>query len=72
MPLFLLGESYGGKYVSALGYKLMTEAKNKGIITGLKGIIIADGFNAPWKIFSEVGNHAFSMGLLDYQERMHI
>lgn len=50
----------------------MTEAKNKGIITGLKGIIIADGFNAPWKIFSEVGNHAFSMGLLDYQERMHI
>ena len=52
--------------------RLITEAKNKGIITGLKGIGIGDGFTAPFTIFSELGNHAFSLGLLDYQERIHI
>ena len=47
--------------------RLLEEQKNKGVITGLKGIGIGDGFTAPFKILSELGNHAFSMGLLDYQ-----
>ena len=66
-PLYIFGESYGGKYAPALGLRLINEAKNKGVITGLKGIGIGDGFTAPFTIFSELGNHAFSMGLLDYQ-----
>lgn len=66
-PFFIFGESYGGKYAPALGVRLLEEQKNKGVITGLKGIGIGDGFTAPFKILSELGNHAFSMGLLDYQ-----
>jgi len=35
----------------------------------LKGVGIGNGFNAPMRIFSELGNFAFSMSLVDYQER---
>jgi hypothetical protein len=50
----------------------MEEKRNRGMITGLKGVGIGDGFNAPIKILEELGNYAFSMSLLDYQERIRI
>ena len=68
-PIYLFGEGYGGKYVSAIASKILTESKNGGVIKGLKGVGIGNGFNAPMRIFSELGNFGFSMSLLDYQER---
>jgi hypothetical protein len=41
-------------------------------LTGLKGVGIGDGFTAPYDILSEVGNWAFHLSLLDYQERMKL
>lgn len=45
---------------------------NNGFLTGLKGVGIGDGFTAPYEILSEVGNWAFHLSLLDYQERMKL
>lgn len=38
----------------------------------MKGVGIGDGFTAPYDILSEVGNWAFHLSLLDYQERMKL
>lgn len=38
----------------------------------MKGVGIGDGFTAPYEILSEVGNWAFHLSLLDYQERMKL
>lgn len=38
----------------------------------MKGIIIGNAFTAPYEILSEVGNYAFHLSLLDYQERMKV
>lgn len=43
-----------------------------GFLKGLKGVGIGDGFTAPYDILSEVGNWAFHMSMLDYQERMKL
>ena len=51
-PLYIFGQSYGGKYAPALAANLIDEAKNKGRITGLKGIAIGSGFTSPFAIFS--------------------
>lgn len=47
-PLFVVGESYGGKYASAISEKILREAKNGGFLTGLKGVAIGDGFVDPY------------------------
>ncbi len=38
----------------------------------MKGVGIGDGFTAPYDILSEVGNWAFHLSLMDYQERMKL
>lgn len=69
-PLFIFGESYGGKYAPAIAEKIkFEEVHNKGFLTGLKGVAIGDGFVHPYDILSQVGEYAFNLGLLDYQER---
>ena len=67
-PLFVFGESYGGKYAPAIGYKILEEAKDhQGFLTGLKGVAIGDGFTSPYSTLSMMGEYAYNMGLLDYQ-----
>lgn len=69
-PLIIFGESYAGKYAPAIGEKIKWEAvHNQGKITGLKGVAIGDGFTHPYKILTQVGEYAFNLGLIDYQER---
>jgi hypothetical protein len=38
-------------------------------LKGLKGVAIGDGFTNPGAIFSQVGEFAYNLGLMDYQER---
>lgn len=48
----------------------MREAQdNNATITGLKGVAIGDGFTNPSAILSQMGEYAYNLGLLDYQER---
>jgi carboxypeptidase C (cathepsin A) len=72
-PFVIFGESYGGKYAPAIGEKILREAQdNKGFLTGLKGVAIGDGFTHPGFILSQVGEFAYNLGLIDYQERSTI
>jgi vitellogenic carboxypeptidase-like protein len=72
-PLFIFGESYAGKYAPAIGSKIKSEQlKNAGKITGLKGVAVGDGFTHPAFILSQVGEFAYNMGMIDYQERSMI
>jgi carboxypeptidase C (cathepsin A) len=48
--MYIFGEGYAGKYASALGVKIIQEKANGGIMTGLRGIGIGNGLNAPLKI----------------------
>lgn len=51
----------------------MREARdNNGFLTGLKGLGVGDGFTEPYTILSQMGEFAYNMGLLDYQERAKI
>jgi vitellogenic carboxypeptidase-like protein len=68
--LFIFGESYAGKYVPAIAEKIKKEQQdNNGFLTGLRGIAIGDGFTNPHAILTEVGEYAYNLGLIDYQER---
>ena len=71
-PLFIFGESYAGKYVPAIGEYIVKQKETGGFLTGLKGVGIGDGFTHPYDILSEVGNFAFHLGLIDYQERIAV
>jgi hypothetical protein len=35
-------------------------------------VAVGGGFNNPMKILMEMGNYAFSIGLLDFQERVRM
>lgn len=41
-------------------------------MTGLKGVAIGDGFTMPYLILTEVGEYAYNLGLIDYQERAKV
>lgn len=72
-PLIIFGESYAGKYAPAIGQKIKHEQiQNQGKITGLKGVAIGDGFTHPYFILTQVGEYAYNLGLIDYQERQMI
>lgn len=71
-PLFIFGESYAGKYVPAIGAKIVRDKMNGGFLKGLKGVAIGDGFTHPFNILAEVGGFAFNLGLIDYQERAKV
>ena len=70
--LFIIGESYAGKYVPAIAMEIMERKKNGGVIRGLKGVSIGDGFTHPYDILAEVGAFSYNVGLLDYQERSRV
>lgn len=71
--LIIFGESYAGKYVPAIAEKIKREQQdNKGWLTGLRGIAIGDGFTMPYTILTEVGEYAYNLGLIDYQERSKV
>lgn len=69
----VFGESYGGKYAPAIGEKILREQQdNQGFLTGLKGVAIGDGFTHPYNILTQVGEYAYNLGLIDYQERTKV
>lgn len=70
-PFFLTGESYAGKYVPAIGYKIHSmgdAAKKSGI--NLQGFAIGDGFSDPRHMF-DYGDYLYQVGLVDEIQRDH-
>jgi carboxypeptidase C (cathepsin A) len=68
--LIIFGENYAGKYVPAIAIKIRREQQDHGgFLTGLRGIAIGDPFTQPFDIMTEIGEYAYNLGLIDYQER---
>ena len=65
-PLYIFGQEYAGKFAPAIGAMI----HDKGGFPGLRGVAIADGLTNPYDILSEMGNYAYHMSLIDYQERI--
>ncbi|XP_054157691.1 venom serine carboxypeptidase-like [Oppia nitens] len=63
---YITGESYAGKYVPALAYKIHTEGKASNI--NLKGISIGNGISDPLIQFA-YGEQLFQLGLIDENQR---
>ena len=69
---YLTGESYAGKYIPAVAYKIHHEghrAKLAGI--NLQGLAIGDGWTDPRNQGTQYGEYLYQIGLLDEQQRLH-
>ncbi|KAI1289754.1 putative serine carboxypeptidase CPVL [Halotydeus destructor] len=63
---YVTGESYAGKYVPAIAYKIHTEGKNAKM--SLKGISIGDGLCDP-ETQGDYASFLYQVGLLDENQR---
>mgnify|MGYP002715439822 FL=1 len=63
--LYITGESYAGKYVPSIAYKIHSEGSNSGL--NLKGIAIGDGLCDPESML-DYGDFLFQIGLIDEKQ----
>ncbi|XP_054157696.1 venom serine carboxypeptidase-like [Oppia nitens] len=63
---YITGESYAGKFVPALAYKIHTEGKASNI--NLKGIVLGNGLTDPITQFV-FGEQLFQLGLIDENQK---
>ncbi|XP_024389236.1 serine carboxypeptidase-like 50 [Physcomitrium patens] len=73
-PLYITGESYGGKYVPALGYYVMAKSRRLLFKTEqppyeLRGIAIGNGLTHPIVQVQTYGATAYYMGLIDKEQQ---
>jgi vitellogenic carboxypeptidase-like protein len=67
-PLYIFGESYGGKYVPNIAKYIveMNDFSSNDTDINLAGIGIVDGFTSPLNTAQELGMYAFNLGMLDF------
>jgi vitellogenic carboxypeptidase-like protein len=65
---YLTGESYAGKFIPAIGYKLHTMANTSNI--NFKGIAIGNGFIDPINML-DIGSFLYKIGLIDENQLQH-
>ncbi|CAL8070522.1 unnamed protein product [Orchesella dallaii] len=67
---YIAGESYGGKYVPSIAYKIHLENLRKSRHTklNLKGIMIGSGYSDPITQ-NEYGDYLYNLGLIDKNQR---
>lgn len=67
---YATGESYAGKYVPAISYKIHQENQGSPAVKiNLKGVIIGDGLCDPESMFPAYAPFMFNVGLLDENQR---
>jgi vitellogenic carboxypeptidase-like protein len=66
-PFYVTGESYGGKYVPAIVYKIHVENPQAKVKINLKGMAIGDGLVDPYNEW-DYGPVMYQVGLIDEQE----
>jgi vitellogenic carboxypeptidase-like protein len=70
---YVTGESYAGKYVPAIAYRIHLENQgNPKVKINLKGVAIGDGLVDPVNMFGGYGDLMFQFGLVDENEKAHI
>lgn len=65
---FVSGESYAGKYVPAVAYKIHTNNEKKQQKINLKGIAIGNGLSDPENMLN-YGDYLYNIGLIDANAR---
>ncbi|CAF4082433.1 unnamed protein product [Rotaria sp. Silwood2] len=66
-PFYVTGESYGGKYVPAIVYKIHMENPQAKVKINLKGMAIGDGLIDPYNEW-DYGPAMYQFGLIDEQQ----
>jgi len=67
-PFFVTGESYGGKYIPAIAYKIHQENPTAKLRIPLQGVAIGDGLSDPiYQI--DYGNFLYNVGLIGAGDR---
>ncbi|XP_064401479.1 probable serine carboxypeptidase CPVL [Halichondria panicea] len=70
---YLTGESYAGKYVPAIGYKIHTEnMNNPAVKINLKGLAIGDGLCDPENMMNAYADLVFQFGMVDENQAAYI
>ncbi|GAB6021027.1 hypothetical protein CHUAL_003664 [Chamberlinius hualienensis] len=68
LDFYVTGESYGGKYIPAVTYKIMQENPSASLKINLKGFAIGDGWTDPVTQF-DYGDYLFNVGLINEEQR---
>ncbi|GAB6021025.1 hypothetical protein CHUAL_003662 [Chamberlinius hualienensis] len=68
LDFYVTGESYAGKYIPAISYKIMQENPSATLKINLKGFAIGDGWIDPVKQLN-YGDYLFNIGLINEQQR---
>ncbi|CAH1237866.1 CPVL [Branchiostoma lanceolatum] len=69
---YITGESYAGKYVPALSYKIHMENPTAKFKVNFKGIAIGDGLCDPLTQYAKLPEFLYHIGLLDEPQRRRI
>eukprot|EP01116_Phalansterium_solitarium_P008793 TRINITY_DN2275_c0_g1_i1.p1 TRINITY_DN2275_c0_g1~~TRINITY_DN2275_c0_g1_i1.p1 ORF type:complete len:469 (-),score=183.36 TRINITY_DN2275_c0_g1_i1:252-1658(-) len=73
VDFYVAGESYAGKYIPAIGYKILQEnGNNPTVPINLKGLSIGDGLCDPITQVTAYADFAFQTGLASEPERDHM
>lgn len=68
-PFYATGESYAGKYVPAISYKIHTENPTAKVKINFQGMAIGDGLCDPESMMGEYATFMYNIGLLDEKQR---
>ncbi|CAF3480668.1 unnamed protein product [Adineta steineri] len=70
-PFYVTGESYGGKYVPAITYKIHVENPQAKVKINLKGMAIGDGLIDPYNEW-DYGPVMYQFGLIDERQLEYV
>lgn len=68
---YATGESYAGKYVPAISYKIHMENPTAKLKINFKGMAIGDGVSDPQTMMPQYATYLYSIGLLDEYQRAY-
>ncbi|XP_067648756.1 probable serine carboxypeptidase CPVL [Haliotis asinina] len=69
---YITGESYAGKYVPAISYKIHTENPTAKVKINFKGMAIGDGLSDPETMMPVYGKYLFYLGLIDENQEEYM